>query len=224
MQHPPTATDCSADALRVSASASGCALGSLKPKDYLQTPSWVYEPLGGIDLDPCAAPDTKIGMVNYAIERGEDGLRLGWSGFVYCNPPFSRKGEWAAKMKEHGNGILILPERGSAPWFGPLAMACGRYFVMGQKINFIGGPSSNNLGSVLFPFGDLAVTRVTESGLPGHFVTVESYRPRRHNDPALATRGLESAPENHAGDGQPSGLPAAHGSASSLQSPKPPTN
>ena len=160
------------------ASPSGCALGSLKPKDYLQTPPWVYEPLGGIDLDPCAALDTKIGMVNYAIERGEDGLRLEWRGFVYCNPPFSRKGEWAAKMKEHSNGILILPERGSAPWFGPLALACGRYFVMGKKINFIGGPSSNNLGSVLFPFGDLAVTRIAESGLPGHFVRVESYRPR----------------------------------------------
>lgn len=34
------------------------------------------------------------------------------------------------------------------------------------------------------------------------------------NVPALATRGLEPAAENHAGDGQPSGLPAAHGSAS----------
>jgi hypothetical protein len=38
--------------------------------------------------------------------------------------------------------------------------------------------------------------------------------PNTQNDPALATRGLEAAPENHAGDGQPSGLPAAHGSAS----------
>lgn len=35
------------------------------------------------------------------------------------------------------------------------------------------------------------------------------------NVPALAARGLEQAPKNHAGDGQPSGLPAAHGSASS---------
>jgi hypothetical protein len=31
-------------------------------------------------------------------------------------------------------------------------------------------------------------------------------------DTMLATRGLESTPENHVGDGQPSGLPAAHGS------------
>jgi len=44
------------------------------------------------------------------------------------------------------------------------------------------------------------------------------------NDPTLATRGLETRPENHAADGQPSGLPAVYGSASSLQSPETPTN
>ena len=55
---------------------------------------------------------------------------------------------------------------------------CGSYWVMGQKINFIGGPSSNNLGSVLFPFGDEARSRLLESGLPGHLVDVVAYRPR----------------------------------------------
>ena len=44
------------------------------------------------------------------------------------------------------------------------------------------------------------------------------------NAGTLATRGLESAPENHAGDGQPSGLPAVYGSASSLKSLETPTN
>ena len=82
-------------------------------------------------------------------------------------------------MIEHGNGILILPERGSAPWFGPLAQAAGKYWVMGRKINFVGGPSSNNLGSVLFLFGDEAVNRILSSDLPGHLVTVEKFRPRK---------------------------------------------
>lgn len=81
-------------------------------------------------------------------------------------------------MIEHGNGILLLPERGSAPWFGPLAMYCGRYFVMGKKINFIGGSSSNNVGSVLFPFGDEAIAKIKNSGLSGHFVNVEYFNPR----------------------------------------------
>lgn len=81
-------------------------------------------------------------------------------------------------MIRHGNGILLLPERGSSPWFGPLAKACGCYFVMGRRINFIGGSSSNNVGSVLFPFGKLAIEKIKNSGLPGHFVRVEWFRPR----------------------------------------------
>lgn len=146
--------------------------------DNLRTPTWVCSSIGPIDLDPCAAFDRAIASKNYAIERGENGLLLPWSGFVFCNPPFSQKELWADRMIEHGNGLLLLPERGSAPWFGPLAQAAGRYWVMGKKINFVGGPSSNNLGSVFFPFGDLAVQRLLESGLPGHLVEVRVFRPR----------------------------------------------
>ena len=151
----------------------------LKRNDCLKTPPEIYLSLGHIDLDPCAGVDTIIGTTNYEIDRGYDGLLLPWWGFVYCNPPFSQKEVWGKKMVEHGNGILILPERGSAPWFGPLAIAAGKYFVMGKKINFIGGPSSNNLGSVLFMFGDEAVRRVAESGLPGHMVDVLNFTPRK---------------------------------------------
>lgn len=150
----------------------------LKKNDCLQTPPWVYTTLGAIDLDPCAGVGTQIGKTNWMIEAGENGLEREWFGFVYCNPPFSQKELWAEKMISHGNGILILPERGSAPWFGPLAEAAGSYWVMGKKINFIGGPSSNNLGSCLFPFGDDARQRLIDSGLPGHLVDVKEFRPR----------------------------------------------
>lgn len=151
---------------------------NLRENDCLKTPVSIYSKLGVIDLDPCAAADSTIGRVNYAIERGENGLVLPWGGFVYCNPPFSQKERWAERMKQHGNGILMLPERGSAPWFAPLAAAAGRYWVMGQKINFVGGPSSNNLGSVLFLFGEEAVRRMLASGLPGHLVEVKHVRLR----------------------------------------------
>ncbi len=151
---------------------------SREKHDCLQTPEHIWQKLGVIDLDPCAGPRTTIGKTNYAIERGEDGLFLPWSGFVYCNPPFSQKEAWAKKLYAYGNGILILPERGSAPWFGPLAERVGAYWVMRQKINFIGGPSSNNLGSVLFPFGGEARQRIMDSGLPGHFVEVKLFRAR----------------------------------------------
>ena len=150
----------------------------LKKNDKLQTPYWVYSEFGKVDLDPCAGERTSIGVDNFAIERGQDGLILDWFGFVYCNPPFSQKEKWIEKMINHGNGILMLPERGSAPWFGPLAVEAGKYWVMGEKINFDGGSSSNNIGSALFLFGDDAVQRITESKLSGHLVDVKLYRTR----------------------------------------------
>ena len=153
-------------------------MNKLKKNDCLKTPEWVYKSLGKIDLDPCAGLDTNIGKENWTLEDGFNGLDMMWYGFVYCNPPFSQKEEWAEKMIEHGNGILILPERGSAPWFGPLAQAAGAYWVMGKKINFVGGPSSNNLGSVLFTFGEEARRSILNSGLPGHFVEVKKWQPR----------------------------------------------
>ena len=141
----------------------------MKKNDDLRTPKYIIDALGKIDLDPCSGMQTTIGGVsNWSIERGEDGLNKEWFGFVYCNPPFSEKEQWIEKMIEHGNGILMLPERGSAPWFGKLAEKAGFYFVMGKKINFDGGSSSNNLGSALFLFGNEAIERIKNSRSGGN--------------------------------------------------------
>jgi len=150
----------------------------MKENDKLRTPDYITSALGKFDLDPCAGEFTNIGEVNWWDGRCENGLENDWFGFVYCNPPFSEKERWIERMIQHNNGILILPERGSAPWFGPLAEYLGNYFVMGKKINFEGGSSSNNVGSVLFPFGDEAIKRIEQSGLPGHFVNVQWFKPR----------------------------------------------
>jgi len=146
----------------------------MKKNDILETPEWVYSQFGVIDLDPCAGPNTNIGKENYR----DNGLDKPWTGFVFCNPPFSKKEIWAERMIIHHYGILLLPERASAPWFGPVAQACGKYFIMGKKINFIGGTSSNNLGTVLFLFGNEAVKRIKKSTLPGLLVNVELFRER----------------------------------------------
>lgn len=138
--------------------------------DKLQTPDWVIQQVGHVDLDPCAGEATRIGALNYTAL--DNGLRAEWFGFVFCNPPFSQKQQWIRRMIDHGNGILLLPERGSAPWFAPLAQAAMEYWVMGRKINFVGGPSSNNVGSVLFLFGNEAKKRARIWSLPGHLVQV----------------------------------------------------
>lgn len=150
----------------------------MKKNDILKTPPYITDALGFFDLDPCSGEKTRIGNFNWWDGRGEDGLENEWFGFVWCNPPFSQKEIWIEKMITHNNGILILPERGSAPWFGPLAAKVRTYFVMGKKINFEGGSSSNNLGSVLFPFGAEAINRIEDSRLPGHLVDVRWFKPR----------------------------------------------
>lgn len=151
----------------------------MKKNDKLETPKYIIDAIGDIDLDPCAGLTTKIGTVeNWNIERGENGLSKEWFGFVFCNPPFSEKDLWIEKMLKHRNGILLLPERGSAPWFGRIAKECDKYFVIGKKINFIGGTSSSNIGSVFFLFGMEAIKRINASGLPGHLVNVEYFKPR----------------------------------------------
>lgn len=157
----------------------GVRMKELRVNDCLRTPYGIYSTFGRIDLDPCAGENTEIGIRNYALERGENGLELEWDGFVYCNPPFSQKELWIKKMMAHGEGILLLPERGSAPWCGPLAANAQKYFTMGKKINFEGGSTSNPTGSYLFLFGETAVKRIIDSGLPGHLSTVEFFRPRQ---------------------------------------------
>ena len=153
---------------------------SRKSNDILRTPAWVYESLGQITLDPCAGKSTNIAEKNWWIGRGEDGLTKPWRGFWFCNPPFSEKEKWIQKIlnMKKPTGILLLPERGSAPWFLPVARRCDSYWVMGKKINFDGGSSSNNIGSVMFCFGRSAVSRVNSSGLPGHMVECTFSRTR----------------------------------------------
>lgn len=147
----------------------------MEKNDCLQTPEWVWSKLGPFDLDPCAGEGTHIATINWRIEAGNNGLVMPWFGFVFCNPPYSQKEQWIEKCKNHGNGLLLLPERGSSPWFGPLAEWCGYYFVLGRRINFVGGQSSNNLGSVLFPFGAKARIILSAGVLPGHFVCVKKF-------------------------------------------------
>lgn len=153
----------------------------MRKNDTLQTPEWVYKALGSFDLDPCAGENTTIAEENWWIGRGEDGLNRIWHGFVWCNPPFSEKQKWIDKMMEHRNGILLLPERGSSAWFGPLVEKSNAHFVMGKRINFIGGSSISSVGSVLFAFGEEAVDRISSSGLPGHLNFTLFFNPRNRS-------------------------------------------
>jgi phage N-6-adenine-methyltransferase len=102
--------------------------GQQKKNDW-QTPDRVLDPIQEhypITLDPCAGRDTDIGLVNWSIHRGEDGLEIPWSTFenVYVNPPFCDKCEWVDKcVREYRNGnvervFLLTPaDPTTRSWF-----------------------------------------------------------------------------------------------------------
>ncbi len=122
--------------------------------DNLRTPSWVWRPLGPFDLDPCAGKNTIIARHNLRGYTGlHNGLEQDWTKFghtFFCNPPFSKKEEWIEKVvytvsTSDMQGFLLLPERSSAPWFMKVIPYCSWVFYFGKKINFEGGPSSNNV-------------------------------------------------------------------------------
>lgn len=81
-------------------------------KDIWQTPKWLLEPLQdtiGIDLDPCAGPNTTIGETNLNIENGDNGLNQEWFGNVFINPPFSQKNEFIDKaIREKDNTDIVV--------------------------------------------------------------------------------------------------------------------
>lgn len=48
----------------------------------------------------------------------DDGLAADWRGRVWLNPPFGRQAiHWLQKLKEHGNGIALIPARTETAMF-----------------------------------------------------------------------------------------------------------
>jgi hypothetical protein len=97
--------------------------------DEWYTPAYIFDALGErFDLD-VAAPPGGPRHVPAARWYSDHALERPWDGFVWMNPPFghqSTKRKWLRKFFGHGNGIALLPDRTSAPWwqeFAPMASA-----------------------------------------------------------------------------------------------------
>ena len=136
------------------------------------TPAYIFEALScRFDMD-VAAPNDGPRHVPARRWLSQDGLTAPWHGFVWMNPPFghqSTKRAWLRRFFDHGNGIALVPDRTSAPWwqeFAPLASAI--LFVAG-KIKFerpdgtIG--KSPGTGTCLFAAGDYAAEALHGSRL-----------------------------------------------------------
>lgn len=80
-------------ALAVAAATSNARHSKATPR--WGTPSYIVEAarrcMGCIELDPCSEARfqevVKADTYYSLLERGEDALKLPWSGMVFCNPP-----------------------------------------------------------------------------------------------------------------------------------------
>lgn len=104
------------------------------------TPAYIFEALGErFDLD-VAAPIG--GPLHVPADEWifANSLKFDWYGFVWMNPPFgnqSTKRAWLTKFFEHGNGIALVPDRTSAPWWQELAPLADAVLFVAPKIKFI---------------------------------------------------------------------------------------
>jgi len=107
--------------------------------DDWYTPAYVFEALGlEFDLD-VAAPVDGPRHVPCRHWWSSAGLENQWFGLVWMNPPFGHqktKRAWLSKFFEHGNGVALVPDRTSAPWFQEFAPRANLICFVAPKIKF----------------------------------------------------------------------------------------
>lgn len=139
--------------------------------DDWYTPYYVIEALGlTYDLDPCAPPGGVPWIPAAKVfTEANDGLTQFWVGRVWLNPPYSNPWMWVRRLKEHGNGIALVPaDTASAGWAdtGPFAEAV---CFLRHRVTFV-RLGNDNVTSARFPsallaWGDECAQAVRSSGL-----------------------------------------------------------
>jgi len=140
--------------------------------DEWYTPRYIFEALGEtFDLDVACPPDGPR-HVPTSGWLSSDALVTPWSGFVWMNPPFGHqrvKRAWLGKFFEHGNGIALVPDRTSAPWFQEYGPRADAICWVSPKIKFERPDGSRGewpgTGTALFASGERAVAALRRSRL-----------------------------------------------------------
>lgn len=140
--------------------------------DEWYTPKFIFDALNvRFDVD-VASPKEGPRHTPCDSYIWQNSLDVKWSGFVWMNPPYGHqatKMKWLSKFFNHGNGIALMPDRTSAPWWQHFApMADCILFVNGkikfERPDFTIGKQPGN-GTCLFASGERAVEALKNSGL-----------------------------------------------------------
>lgn len=99
------------------------------------TPPEMIAALGEFDLDPCTPEVMPWSTAKQRYTRRDDGLARPWFGRIWLNPPFGPHAPaWLARMRDHGNGVALVPARTETRMFfdSVWGHAAGVCFVKGR--------------------------------------------------------------------------------------------
>lgn len=150
--------------------------------DEWYTPKEIFNAIRlDFDYDVCSPGSDVVPWIPAAkhLTHRDDGLVTGWSGRVWCNPPYGRStGQWLDKMREHHNGIALVMSRTDTEWFHRnIHFADIVCFIKG-RISFVQPdiasdyakglcvPKGNcGAGSIILGFGDDTINPIFNSRL-----------------------------------------------------------
>jgi hypothetical protein len=161
-------------------SLSGHQSARMKNDEWL-TPPELLRALGTFDLDPCAPIVRPWPTAAQHYDREDDGLTRRWEGRVWCNPPFGREAvKWLRRMRDHGNGIALIPARTETAMFYETVWsgAAGVLFVKGRPhFHYVDGrraPFNSGAPICLVAYGDANLDALIASGLGITVIAKES--------------------------------------------------
>jgi hypothetical protein len=143
------------------------------------TPPDLVKKLGEFDLDPCTPinPPFVHAKTNFTVI--DDGLTKSWFGRIYMNPPYGKGMEtWIEKLKNHGNGIVLIFARTETKcffnhiWYDADAIL----FVKGRiKFYNIDGEQKGTPGapSVFIAYGKENALALKNSSIEGRFLKLK---------------------------------------------------
>jgi DNA N-6-adenine-methyltransferase (Dam) len=144
--------------------------------DEWYTPAYVFNAMGvRFDADVASPGSAVVPWIPADHHITADSLTAEWQGFLWMNAPFGpRNGlvPWLRKFRNHGNGVCLVPDRTSAPWWQQYAPTADLVLFVSPKIRFIGADGRPGVspaqGTCLLAFGSQgvgALQNAAEAGL-----------------------------------------------------------
>lgn len=166
--------------------ATRSGFGYEKPNDGQSSDWWtppeIVQSLGSFDLDPCAGVG-QIPLASRIYVPPQDGLSLPWEGRVFLNQPYGPQvGAWAERLREHGNGIMLIFARTETKAWRPIWCHADAILFPFRRITFLrpgSGPipstgvkaKSGTAPSAFVAYGQANVEALRLCGIEGALVT-----------------------------------------------------